>query len=261
LILNIIKGNNKVFEITLTDDDDNAMDLTGGTLNFTLTDWRGEVILTKTSDIVAEIEIVDAEAGQSQIKFVPADTTGVDIGTHIFYVNLTDVSSQIFTVLTGNFILMDLGTTAFIRNKVRNFTGDFSELNLLLQAEETSDEEFFDYIQKSVEMFNSVGYLTTYVVSDFPSLDVLVDGTVIQILVGKGILSARNMLTYQDNGGVTVQDLDVYGRYTNLFNVLIAKYMKQATDVKRSINVDKALGNVASPWEIYGNHWYWGYPG
>jgi hypothetical protein len=134
-----------------------------------------------------------------------------------------------------------------MRNRVRNFNGDKVELNVLIQKQETTDEELNDYIQKSIDYFNTVGYTTAYVLSDFPSKGALIDGVVIQILMGKGILSARNMLTYQDTGGVTVQDFDTYGRYVNLFNVFINKYMSQIIDIKRSINVDEAYGGIPSP--------------
>ena len=112
-----------------------------------------------------------------------------------------------------------------------------------------------DYIQKSIDYFNAVGYETTYSVSDFPNKGLLIDGTVIQILMGKGILSARNMLTYRDEGGVTVQDFDVYGRYINLFNVYIGRYMQQVLDLKRSLNIDGAYGSIESPMN-YVDIWY-----
>jgi hypothetical protein len=51
-------------------------------------------------------------------------------------------------------------------------------------------------------------------------------GATLKILTKKGILSARNTLTYQDAGGITVQDYDKYGRYVNYFNVLVSTYYR-----------------------------------
>ena len=62
----------------------------------------------------------------------------------------------------------------------------------------------------------------------------------------KGILSARNSLTYQDAGGVTVSDYDRYGRYTNLFNTLINRYYRAVTSIKRRVNIDACYGGVES---------------
>ena len=66
------------------------------------------------------------------------------------------------------------------------------------------------------------------------------------MLTGQGILSARNTLTYNDTGGVTVQDFDVYGRYINYFNILINKYRQHLIDFKRNINIDGCYGGVSS---------------
>ncbi len=65
-------------------------------------------------------------------------------------------------------------------------------------------------------------------------------------MIGQGILSARNTLTYNDTGGVTVQNFDVYGRYINFFNILINKYRNQVTSLKRSNNVEAGYGGVYS---------------
>lgn len=64
------------------------------------------------------------------------------------------------------------------------------------------------------------------------------------------------MLTYQDTGGVTVQDYDTYGRYINLFNVFVSRYMQQIQDIKRSINIDNAYGSIESPMNYFSDSEY-----
>ena len=74
-------------------------------------------------------------------------------------------------------------------------------------------------------------------------------GATLQILTSKGILSARNTLTYQDSGGVTVQDSDKYGRYINYYNLLLARYSRGVTNMKIGKNIESAYGGVKSEYD------------
>jgi hypothetical protein len=245
--ISVYKGDDKSFGLEVTDQDNEIINLSGGELLFNVTDWQSTLKFSKSSTDPTQIEITDAEAGLADIHILPADTAGMDPDIYVVYIKFTNSEGKLYTISEGEFQVLDLGTLAYMRNRIRNFQGDKVELNVLIRALETTDEELNDYMKKSIDYFNAVGYTTTYVLSDFPNKGVLIDGTVIQILMGKGILSARNMLTYQDTGGVTVQDFDVYGRYVNLFNIYINKYMQQVMDVKTSINIDGAYGSIESP--------------
>jgi hypothetical protein len=246
--ISVYKGDDKTFELEVTDQDDQVINLSGGELNLEVTDWRGTSLFSKTSADPAQIEITDAEAGLADIHFIPSDTATSDPGLFIVYIKFTNSAGKIYTISQGEFQLLDLGTITYMRNRIRNFNGDKEELNVLVQAQETTDEEMNDYIYKAIDYFNGHGgNATEYTLSDYPNKGNLIDGTVIQILMGKGILSARNMLTYQDSGGVTVQDFDVYGRYINLFNVFVNKYVQQVSSIKTSLNIDGAYGSISSP--------------
>ncbi|KYK22701.1 hypothetical protein AYK24_00305 [Thermoplasmatales archaeon SG8-52-4] len=253
--LSIYKGNDKTFEIEVTDQDDEIINLSGGQLFVNVTDWQENSKITKSSTDPTQIEITDPEAGLAQIHFVPTDTSSLASDIYVVYINYINYEGKTYTISQGEFQILDLGTISYIRNRIRNFNGDKEELNVLIRALETTDEEMNDYIQKAVDLFNSLGYTTSYTLSDYPNKGNLIEGTVIQILMGKGILSARNMLTYRDEGGITVQDFDTYGRYINLFNVYINRYMQQAMDIKRSLNVDGAYGSIESPMN-YVDIWY-----
>ena len=250
--LSIILGNDKAIELTITDADDNIVDLTDGLLEFHVTDWRGTEKILKTSADAAEIEITDAVAGEATLKFVPADTATLTAGMYVFYLDFTTAQNKIYTIYQGDFQIQDKGVSLYIRNRIRNYNGDKEDLNVLIRAQECTDVELNDYIAKAIDSFNGFGYLTEYTISDYPNMGNLIDGVILQILQGRGILSARNMLTYQDSGGITVQDFDTYGRYINLFNTFVNKYVMQVTDIKRSLNVDGAYGSIESPMsELY----------
>jgi hypothetical protein len=251
--LSIYKGDDKTFDLEVTDNNDDIINLSGGQLDFHVTDWQGTEKFTKSSTDNTQIDITDAGAGLAEIYVLPEDTNTLEPDIYIAYIKYTSYAGKTHTIAKGEFQILDLGTLTYIRSRIRNFNGDKEALNLLIQDQETTDEELNDYISKAIDYFNGFGYVTEYTVSDYPNKGNLIDGTIIQILMGKGILSARNMLTYNDAGGVTVQDYDVYGRYINLFNAFINKYAAQIRDIKVSLNVQNAYGGLESP---MGEWWY-----
>lgn len=144
-------------------------------------------------------------------------------------------------------------------DRLRTFLGDTAELNVLDELKECSDLELHHSIQDTIDEIN-YEYLpaTQYTkISEVPSWNIVKLGATLQILTSKGILSSRNTLTYQDSGGVTVQDMDKYGRYINYYNVLINRYVRGVTNMKLGKNVEDAYGGVdseygpADGWGIY----------
>ena len=253
--LSVFVDNDATLSFALKDANQNIIDLTGGSLTFKVTDWRKKEIFSKSSSDNTQINILDPSAGTCEVYITPTDTLNKEATTYLYYLNFTDSSSKVSTILQGNFMLKDLAIIRYITEKVRNFAGDKAELNTLLRTIETTDEEMQACIEKAVDFYNSFGYSTSYTLTDYPNMGNLIDGTVIQILMGKGILSARNMVTYQDNGGVTIQDMDVYGRYVNLFNILVSNYVRNVQSIKVSLNISGAYGGIESPWSILGNYY------
>lgn len=136
-------------------------------------------------------------------------------------------------------------------DRVRKFLGDFATSNKLDAVQESDDQDIYDAMIDTLDEIN-FEYLPTsdYTFETVPSFNLLKLGATLQILTSKGILSSRNTLTYTDSGGVTVQDMDKYGRYINYFNVLIAKYQRGVQNMKVGQNVDDAWGGVHS------EYWY-----
>ena len=136
-------------------------------------------------------------------------------------------------------------------DRIRKFLGDFAASNKLDGVQESDDQDIYDAMIDTLDEIN-FEYLPTsnYTFETIPSFNLLKLGTTLQILTSKGILASRNTLTYTDSGGVTVQDMDKYGRYINYFNVLIAKYQRGVQNMKVGQNVDDAWGGVHS------EYWY-----
>jgi hypothetical protein len=141
--------------------------------------------------------------------------------------------------------------------KLRRFLNDTAELNKLEQVAECTDDDLTDYIKDAMDEINiQFPPRTLFKIVDIsqePGDDGQVPwslvklGATLQFLTSKGILSARNMLTYTDTGGIQVADYDRYGRYINYFNVLIQKYMQGAQQFKKSWNAQQVFGGVYSP--------------
>ena len=134
-------------------------------------------------------------------------------------------------------------------NRLRKFINDTTALNQLDGEQEAADIDLYHYIQDALDEINyeypptTINYAT---IATVPSWNVLKIGATLQYLTSKGILSSRNTLTYRDGGGVTVQDMDRYGRYINYYNILINKYLRGVTNMKLGANIEAAYGGVAS---------------
>lgn len=139
--------------------------------------------------------------------------------------------------------------------RLRRYIGDSEDLNKLLEAEECTDEFLYEALEDTFDIINyEYAPETTYTIddfgsgnaNDFKSWGTLRTGAVIQCLIGKGILSARNTLTFNDASNITVQDMDQYGRYINFFNLLINKFVRAVTMMKMRKNIDDCYGGVDS---------------
>ncbi len=132
-------------------------------------------------------------------------------------------------------------------DRLRKFLQDTAELNILEQVIESTDLELYNALQDALdEINNEIGIRTNFTnFSDIP-WNILKIGATLQILTMKGILSARNTLTYNDAGGVTVQNYDKYGRYINYYNLLLNKYMRSVGNFKLDINLNSCWGGLHS---------------
>ena len=139
-------------------------------------------------------------------------------------------------------------------DRLRSFLGDTEALNVLEGTEESTDLFLYQAIQDAIwEINEDFDPETTWTITTVPSWNTLKLGATLQVLTGKGILSARNTLTYNDAGGVTVSNYDRYGRYVNYYNVLINKYTRGVSSMKHRYNIDQCYGGVESEYS-YESH-------
>jgi hypothetical protein len=143
---------------------------------------------------------------------------------------------------------------------LRQYLNDQPQLNELDEEFESTDDELMDFIKGSLNTIN----MDTTPVTKWTILNVVVDpgedgyiawstvrlGAVLELLTIKGIISARNMLTYSDTGGVQVSNHDKWGRYINYYNVMRPKFEAAVAAAKMRYNVGQAYGGFSSPFSF-----------
>jgi len=145
-------------------------------------------------------------------------------------------------------------------DRFRRWLNDTPALNQLLGVEESSDEYLYEALEDAIdEVNNEWGFESSYTIGNFPNYSLLKYGAALQVLMGKGILSARNTLTYRDAGGIQISDLDTYARYMPIFNQIMQKWVTGMQKTIRKINVEGAYGGVGTELEQEswdGRTWY-----
>jgi hypothetical protein len=135
-------------------------------------------------------------------------------------------------------------------DRLRRFLNDTTELNILEEVKESTDIFLLEALQDALDDISfTPPKIKTYTTLNEVPWSILKLGATLEVLTGKGILSARNTLTYRDNGGVTVQDYDKYGRYINYYNILINKYLRKLMQFKVSENIDAGYDGGGVPSE------------
>lgn len=99
--ISFIKGTSKTLELTITDAFDEAVDITGSRVIFSvktlLTDPAP--LIQKTSDTVAEVDITAPRLGKAQIFLSPSDTAGLDSQDYVFDVWVILSSGKRYAVI------------------------------------------------------------------------------------------------------------------------------------------------------------------
>jgi len=101
--IEMYQGNDRTIEVTLTDSDGAAFDLTGVTIYFTVRKSESDAaaVIEKSSLVATEIVIIGvATGGVFEVYLVPADSATID-GEYVYDFTLVtdDVPVETFTVV------------------------------------------------------------------------------------------------------------------------------------------------------------------
>ncbi len=107
---NMFKGDNRIFEITVKDADDVAVDITGGTMVFTMKELASDpsALITKDSSVgITEVEFTNPTNGIAQIKLVPADTQNLKAQRYVYDVEFTTSAGSVHTLVKAYLTLFE----------------------------------------------------------------------------------------------------------------------------------------------------------
>lgn len=129
---------------------------------------------------------------------------------------------------------------ALVRAKMR----DYPELNRLTDGVESSDRDIAMALMLSIDKYNNTPPLLPAVgVLDHPSLSLLVDGAIIELLTSNGLLQTRNQMSYSDGQGVQVGISDKTPQIMQWLNMFSGGYEQRLYKLKISRNLANALGS------------------
>lgn len=133
-------------------------------------------------------------------------------------------------------------------DRTRSYLQDEAVKNDLEGVQESSDLEIYYALDNTLNELSYEFGPHDMVFNNFfeVPLNFLQTGALLSLMVSKGLLSARNTLSYSDQGGISIQDQDKYGRYTVFYNMLINRYRNAAQSWKRSKNINGVYGGVHS---------------
>ena len=139
-----------------------------------------------------------------------------------------------------------INTIALVRAKLR----DYPELNRLIEGRETSDREIAFAIMEAVDDFNTTPPLIqSFTVDNFPSVSLLIRGTIINILESVGLLQTRNQMSYSDGQGVSVGVSDKAPMLMSWIQLYQGQYEQKKFRLKQALNLSGALNGSGVPSE------------
>lgn len=136
-----------------------------------------------------------------------------------------------------------------VRAKLR----DYPELNRLCAGQETSDRQIAMAMVEAIDDFSMTPpLLGPYTLDSFPSVSLLVDGTIIRVLQSVGLLQTRNQMNYSDGQGVQVGVNDKTPMLMQWINLFTSQYEQKKLSLKKALNLQGALngGGVPSQYAI-----------
>jgi hypothetical protein len=139
-----------------------------------------------------------------------------------------------------------LDIISFIRAKMR----DYPELNRLIEGRETSDREIAFAIMETIDDFNtSPPLIGGYTIESFPSISLLVRGSIINVIESVGLLQTRNQMSYSDGQGVQVSVSDKAPMLMQWANLFKNQYEQKKFRLKQALNLKGALNGSSVPSE------------
>lgn len=141
---------------------------------------------------------------------------------------------------------------------VRAYMRDYAALNRLIQGEEHSDRLIAWAVVDCLDDFNTTPPLTSYQLTNFPSVSLLLRGTVISLLESVGLLMTRNHLTFSD-GGIQVGVSDKTPLIQSWIQLFTNKYEEKKQKLKIALNIENGWGGGVHSEYLWTSGFYGGW--
>lgn len=135
---------------------------------------------------------------------------------------------------------------------IRMYTRDHPALNRLIKGEESNDRMIMWAIYDCLDDFNTTPPFLNmrYGVSNFPSVSLLREGSVVRLLESVSLLNIRNHLQFSD-GGIALSVSDKAPMLSSFIQMLRGSYEQKKASMKGSMNIEAAFGGNGSHSEYF----------
>ena len=140
---------------------------------------------------------------------------------------------------------MAAGDYPLLPGEVRTYIHDFADQNHLIDGEEFSDEAVLLAMRMAAGDYNLIPPMENLAPSQFPSVTLLMYGTLAHLFLGKAAHLARNTMSYSD-GGLQIPIEERAELYLTLGNQYMAQFREGAVKLKIQMNVESGWGSVSS---------------
>ncbi len=139
---------------------------------------------------------------------------------------------------------------ALTPDEVRAYIHDYSENNRLIEGEEFSDASIMLGMKLALSDYNTIAPLSSLSPKMFPSLSLLMYGTLGHLFLGKAANLARNTLAYSD-GGLSIPVEERAELYMNLGNQYMGQFRDLAIKLKIQQNMEDGFSSVSSDYRYF----------
>jgi len=142
---------------------------------------------------------------------------------------------------------------------VRTFMRDHPQLNRLTRGEESSNRMIAWAVLDCIDDFNTTPpEIGTWTVSTFPSMHLLLRGTVVNLLTSVGLLNTRNAIAFTDGG--FSYNTDKSRAIMAWIQLISNEYEHKKLRLKASRNIRAGWGGgIHSEYIWYSHGWYGGW--
>ena len=101
--IEIYRGDNRTFKVTVKDGDGVVVDITGASIKFSVKEEISDTSYVIQKTVGSGINITDAANGEYEVYIVPADTQNLDTKVYEYDSELTTSAPKVYTVVRGEF--------------------------------------------------------------------------------------------------------------------------------------------------------------